>query len=229
MKAFVQTLAALAFSLSIVAVHLNADPGTPAEQYAVLFKEYGPASDALRKAETDLERKGAVENLGAYPSKFLDFAEKYSKDPVALTALRQAVQALGSTDSAALAVWETNRSDFPAGPKDGSAVRTVRLLMRDHVLSDKIGPVCDRLRYSYRLESEEFLRAALETNPHREMQGLACLALAQFMHDKLRALRLSEDRPEMEECYRIVFGKDYLPALRRLGRIDLIYSIETVF
>lgn len=229
MKAFVRTLAALAFSLSIVAGHVNADPGTPVEQYAALLKEYGPASGALRMAETDLERKVAVENLGAYPSRFLDFAEKYPKDPVALTALRQAIQALGSTDSAAQIVWETNRSDFPAAPRDGSAVRTVSLLMRDHVLSDKIGPVSDRLRYSYRLESEEFLGAVLETNPHREMQGLACFALAQFMHDKLRALRLAEDRPELAECYGIVFGKDYLPALRRLGRADLSKRIETLF
>ncbi len=96
-------------------------PAAPKQQYSALMKKYGPASGALRKASTDLERKAAVERLAEFSSKFIDLAEKYPDDPVALMALRQAVQAVGSTDSAAQITWETNRSDFPAGNTDGSA------------------------------------------------------------------------------------------------------------
>jgi hypothetical protein len=40
---------------------------------------------------------------------------------------------------------------------------------------------------------------------------------------------LVEDRPELAKCYDIVFGKDYLPELQRLGRAGLPARIETLF
>ena len=149
--------------------------------------------------------------------------------PIALIALRQAVQAVGTTDSAAQITWETNRSDFPAGSMDGSDGRTVDLVLRDHVLSAKLGPVIDRMRYGYRMEYEKCLSTVLEKNPHRDVQGLTCLVLAQFLNDRLGMLQLAVDRPELSECYDIVFGKDYLPKLRRLGRSELAARIETLF
>ena len=159
----------------------------------------------------------------------MELAAKHPKDPIALTALRQAVQAVGSTDSAAQITWETNRANFPAGNTDGSAARTVALVLRHHVLSEKLGPVVDRMRYGYRLEYEKCLRTVLEKNPHRTVQALTCLALAQFLNDKLQMLQLAEDRPELAECYNIVFGKDYLPRLQRLGRAKLAARIEELF
>jgi len=207
----------------------QADSDTPRQQYTAIFKEYSPVSGGLRNATTDSDRKAAVERLAAFSSRFLDLAEKHPEDPIALTALRQAVQVVGSTDSAAQITWETNRADFPAGSSDGSAGRTAFLVLRDHVLSEKLGPVIDRMRYGYRLEYEKCLSTVLEKNPHRDVQALACLALAQFLNDKLRMLRLVEDRPELAECYKIVFGKDYLPELQRLGRAKLAARIETLF
>ena len=123
----------------------------------------------------------------------------------------------------------TNRSDFPAGTTDDSAERTVALVLRDHVLSNKLGPVIDRMRYGYRLEYEECLTAVLEKNPHREVQALTCLVLAQYLQDKLRMIRLTEDRRELAECYEIVFGKHFLPALQRLGQTGLATRIESLF
>ena len=217
----------LSLPIAVDAGHVN--PGTPKQQYSAIFKEYRPVSGGLRNAKTDLERKAAVDRLAAFSSKFLDLAAKYPHDPIALTALRQAVQAVGSTDSAAQITWETNRSVFPAGSTDGSAGRTVALVLRDHVLSEKLGPVIDRMRYGYRIEYEQCLRTVLEKNPHHEVQALACLALAQFLNDKLRMIQLAEDRPELAGCYNIVFGKDYLPELQRLGRANLAARIETLF
>jgi hypothetical protein len=183
----------------------------------------------MRTAKTDLERKVAVERLGTFSSKFLDLAEKYPKDDIALAALRQAVQIVGSTDSAAQIAWEMNRSDFPAGNMDGSAARTVALVLRDHVLSGKLGPVIDRMRYGYRMEYEKCLSTVLEKNAHRDVQALACLALAQFLNDKLRMIQLAEDRPELAKCYETVFGSSYLPELQRLDRAKLASRIETLF
>ncbi|MBL7041512.1 MAG: redoxin domain-containing protein [Pirellulaceae bacterium] len=207
----------------------QADPGTPAEQCAALLREYRPVSGGMRKAKTDLERKAAVERIGTFPAKFVELAEKNPRDPVALEILRQAVQALGTTDSAAQIAWQMNRSDFPAGSTDDSAGKTVTLLLRDHVLSDKLAPVVDRMRYSYRMESEEFLSTVLRVNPHRDVQAVACLALAQFLYDRLRMLQLAEDRPELTKHYEAVFGKEYLPGLQRLGRAKLARRIETLF
>jgi hypothetical protein len=229
MNPIVVAVLVLSLSLPIAVDAGQVNPGTPKQQYSAIFKEYSPVSGGLRNAKTDLERKAAVERLAAFSSKFLDLAAKYPHDPIALTALRQAVQAVGFTDSAAQITWETNRSVFPAGSTDGSAGRTVALVFRDHVLSEKLGPVIDRMRYGYRIEYEQCLRTVLEKNPHHEVQALACLALAQFLNDKLRMIQLAEDRPELTECYNIVFGKDYLPELQRLGRANFAARIETLF
>ena len=229
MKPIVGAISAIAMSLPIAVEAGQADLGTPRQQYSAILKEYNPASGGLRKATTDLERKAAVERLARFPSKFVELAAKHPEDPIALTALRQAVQAVGSTDSAAQITWETNRADFPAGSTDGSAGRTVALVLRHHVLSEKLGPVIDRMRYGYRMEYEKCLSTVLEKNRHRDVQALTCLALAQFLQDKLRMIRLAEDRPELAECYKIVLGKDFLPALQRLGQAGLATRIESLF
>ena len=229
MNPIVGAISVVALSMPIVAGVSQADPGTPAQQYSAILKEYTPVSGGLRKATTDLERKAAVERLARFPSKFVELSAKHPEDPIALTALKQAVQAVGSTDSAAQITWETNRSDFPAGSTDGSAGKTVALVLRDHLLSEKLGPVIDRMRYGYRMEYEKCLSTVLEKNPHRGVQAVTCLALAQFLNDRLRMLQLAEDRPELVECYDIVFGKDYLPELQRLGRAELAARIETLF
>jgi hypothetical protein len=229
MQPIVGAISAIAMSLPIAVEAGQADLGTPRQQYSAILKEYNPASGGLRKATTDLERKAAVERLARFPSKFVELAAKHPEDPIALTALRQAVQAVGSTDSAAQITWETNRADFPAGSTDGSGGRAVALVLRHHVLSEKLGPVIDRMRYGYRMEYEKCLSTVLEKNRHRDVQALTCLALAQFLQDKLRMIRLAEDRPELAECYEIVFGKDFLPALQRLGQAGLATRIESLF
>ena len=87
--------------------------GTARRDYSAILKAYSSVSGGLRDAKSDLERKIAVERLGAFSSKFIDLAAQHPEDPIALTALRQAVQIVGSTDSGALQAWEMNSSDFP--------------------------------------------------------------------------------------------------------------------
>ena len=92
---------------------------------------------------------------------------------------------MGSTDSAAQIAWETNHSDFLAGSAEDTAGRIVSLLLRDHVRNDQLGPVIDRMRDGYRMEFERFLETVLRANPHRNVQGVASLSLAQFLNDRL--------------------------------------------
>ena len=53
------------------------------------------------------------------------------------------------------------------------------LLLRDHIRSDKLGVVCERMRYGTRKEYETFLRRVMSESPHKDVRGLACLSLAQ--------------------------------------------------
>lgn len=207
----------------------QSDVGTPQQKYSALLREYNSVASGIRKATTDLDRKATVERMAGFASRFVELAETHSKNPIAVTALKQAVQAVGSTDSAAQITWETNQANFPPGNTDGSAGRIVDLVLRDHVLSNKLGPVIDRMRYGYRLEFEKCLSTVFDKNPHHEVRGFTCLVLAQFLNDKLKMIQLVEDRPELAECYKIVFGKGYLLELQRLGRNDLAARIETLF
>ncbi|MDA1230598.1 MAG: redoxin domain-containing protein [Planctomycetota bacterium] len=229
MKLIVSLISVLVLGLTITVEATGTDADSPAQQYSAILREWNAVSAGMRTATTDQERKANVERLAAFAPQFLSLTANHPADPIALTALRQAIQVDLSADSAAQNAWEMNDSDFPAGSLDGSAERCVELLIRDHVLSEKLGPVVDRMRYGYRMDYDKGLSTVLEKNPHREVQGLACLALAQFLHDRLRMIRLVDDRPELMECCGIVFGRNYLPELRRLDRDKLAARIEVLF
>jgi hypothetical protein len=47
------------------------------------------------------------------------------------------------------------------------------LLLRDHLRSDKLGPICLRINAGFRQEDETFLRTLLERSPHKDVRGLA--------------------------------------------------------
>lgn len=226
MKPIFGAISVLALSLTIAADESRYASTTPAQHYTALLRDYQPASSGLREAKTDLQRIACVQLLGEYPARFVALAEKYPKDPVALKALKQAIQAVGSTDSAAQIAWETNESDFPTGISDDVVGKIVALLRRDHLLSDQLGPICDRMRYGYRLEFGKFLNDVLKENPHRDVKAVACLSLAQFLNDRLRMLELADDRPELIRRYEVLFGKNYLKELQRPVRVEQFQRIE---
>ncbi len=203
--------------------------GAPTTQYTALLKQYSTASGGIRTAKTDEQRRKHVERLGKFPARFLALAEKHPKDPVALKAIRQAIQAIGSTDSASQIAWGINHANIPVGITDDSPGKVVALLRREHLQSNGLGPVIDRMRYGYRMEFEKFLRTVLRENSHREMQGLANLALARFLNDRLRAIQLAADRPGMAEFYQKVFGGNYLPELKKRQQGGMAKEIEKLF
>jgi hypothetical protein len=188
---------------------------TPAEKYQALLQN-GP--DALSNATTDEERKRIQGELSKLPRRFLELAEENPNDPVALDALIQTVSLVNGTA-------------FPDGGKDSPGTRALALLRRDHLRSEKLGVVCQRVFFGFHKSHELFLRSVLDANPHRPVQALACLSLAQYLNDRRNRLELlaSQDLPESAERYSRVFGKEYLEELQRQDRASATKEMEMLF
>ena len=96
-----------------------------------------------------------------FAERFLAIAEEAPKGPVAVDAL----------------IWAATNLGWPNGPV---GKKVFERLLPDHIMSDKMWLFCSRFIYAGP-ESEMTLRAILEKNPHREVRGHACLALAQTL------------------------------------------------
>ncbi len=192
---------------------------TPGEQYKALLKEHQDATEVFSKAYTeamtDEERKKVIANSpwDKFAPRFLELAQKYPKEPVAVDAL----------------VWVLSDSSEAVGAKDSPRAKAIALLLRDHIRSDKLGSVCPRMRFDFAPESEIFLRSVLERNPHQEVRALACLGLAQFLCNRLRLLDLVQDGADLAKHYEGLFGKDYLEQLLRQDRAKVAKEAEVLF
>lgn len=192
-------------------------PITPAQQLAALLKEQQDLPDDLAKATPD-DRKKVVARLQSLPLRFLELAEKNPQDPVALEALLQTVAIVNGTA-------------FPAGDKDSPGSRALAILERDHVRSERLGRACQQVAFGFHQSHETFLRAVLEMNQHHEVQGLACLSLAQLLNNReqrLSGLRNLGRADEVERYHR-VFGKEFIEALQRQDRAKIDQEIESLF
>jgi hypothetical protein len=195
-------------------------PAGAAEQYKELLEKYQRASGGA--ALTDEERMKLIGRVYALRNhlaqKFVELAEKHPRDPIAVDALMQAV-------------WQVNSNPWPieiAG-KDRARGRALALLERDHIRSDKLGSVCQRISYGFCKEYETFLRAVLERNPHRQVQALACLGLAHFLINRLQRLDLVKEQPRVAREFAALFGKEYLRGLLRQDRARVVREAEALF
>ena len=143
---------------------LTESAASPSKEYSALLREYSTASLQIREADTDDKRREVVELLATFPSRFLDFHDRYPDDPIALKSIRQAIQVINTTDSTARNAWDMSQSNFPASCPEMLPKRAVAILQRDYLLSEKLVPVIDRMRYGYRIEYEDFLR--IDKNKH---------------------------------------------------------------
>jgi hypothetical protein len=195
-------------------------PATPAEQYQSLLKEFNDAARGLWTATTDEERKQSAARVEKITPRLLELAEKNPYDPIALDALVQVVLQ---------EIWLENNTSHPGFGKNSPEVRAIAILLRDHVRSDRLGDATRRVQYGFRKECETFLRTVLEMNPHRDVQALACLRLAQFLNARLQRLDLIKEQPELAKRYEGLFGKDYLKALQRQDRAKATSEVEAFF
>jgi hypothetical protein len=168
-------------------------PATPAAQFQALKKEYDTAErtflNRYRAAGTQEERQKILEarpKPAEFAARFLELADKFPKDPAAVDAL----------------VWVASQPE--AGPAGETALEK---LLQDHVTSDKLGQLCLMLVYSDAKAAEKVLRGVLAQNPHRAVQGQACLALAQSLKNKGETQGNATQTAEAEKLFDQVLAK----------------------
>jgi hypothetical protein len=213
----------LMLALPVLAAEGNhqANPPTPAEQFKALRKEYDRASSSGAPL-TDAERLKFVgrvyKHRNALAQKFLELAEKHPTDPVALDALMQAV-------------WQVNTNPWPVElvGEDTARAKAFKLIHRDHIRSDRLGPLCQRVSYGFASEHEMFLRAVLAKNPHRTVQATASLSLGHFLNNRLLRVDLCRQRTTLAKEFAGLFGKAYLAELLRQDRDRAVKEIEAIF
>jgi AhpC/TSA family len=222
MNVVMKTIFAIVLGMSALAAK---DDGpvvvpTPQEQYTTLLKEFEKASSggALNDDER-LKFIGRVFRLrSALARKLVALAEKYPDDPIAVDALIQAVSQVNTTPWPAELVGQD-----PARP------RAFELLQRNHLKSEKLGPLCQRLALGYCPEYETFLRSVFEKSPHKSVRGQACLSLAQFLSNRRGRLDLIKEQPELAKEFSDLFSKDYLQGLQQQDRTADAAESEAFF
>ena len=192
---------------------------TPEQQYKAVLKEFGEAANANWRARTDEEHRLANARIEPLPLKLLQLAEKNPNEPWVLDAL---------TNVITQEYWLDNYSSHAGWGKDSPQARAISILLRDHVRSDKLAETCKRAQYGFRKECETFLRTVLEKNPHRDVQGQACLRLGLFLYGRLNRLDLLAGQPDLTKRYEGLYGKEYLDALRRQDRAKAVAEVEAI-
>jgi hypothetical protein len=236
MSRIVEELLAVALGLSLIAAETQAQaqdkPSSPSEQYKAILKESQDRYDASHKEYMASAPKGSMPSnelrmvfVGrAYKIKYeqaqklVALAEKYPKDPITLDALIEAV-------------WQVNGVPWPVElvGSDDARPRAFALLRRDHISSDKIGPLCERISYGFCAEYEVFLREVLEKNPHKQIRAQACVALAHFLNNRSLRLDLVAEQPALAREFADLYGKDYFDGLRRKDRTGAVAEAEDLF
>jgi hypothetical protein len=187
-------------------------PATPAEQYQALVKVYQDAlqaySEAIGKAKTYEERMKVFDEV--YPKgeklapRFAELAEKYPKDPTAFDSLTWVV---------------VNCVRTPA--RIPARATAVAILSRDHVGSEKLGPICQSLANGYDDETAGLLTAILDKNPAKDVQAEACLALVQQYGRRLEMAKRLNDYPETGNGFARAYGQESVERMKKANTADL--------
>jgi hypothetical protein len=192
----------------------------PAEQYRTLSTEFNSVGNAWRQAATDAERAALFARIEGLPGQLLELARSHPQDPVALEALAQVVT---------LEYWLTAYTTHPGWGKDSPQAAAIAILLRDHLTSDKLGVACKRVQYGFRQECEDFLRTVMEKSPHREIRGMTCLRLAEFLAARIEKLDLLKGLPDMASRYEKIFGKEYMGKLQSMDRAKAMQEAEEMY
>jgi AhpC/TSA family protein len=195
-------------------------PATPEEQYKALVKEFSQAANLSFNATTDAERAKVVARAIKLGPRLLELIEKHPREAFAMEALVQVINQ---------ELWLEGNTRHPGRGNNDTETRALELLLRDHIRSDKLGEACRRAQYGFGKECETFLRTVMAKSPHRDVQGLACLRLAQFLDGRLKRLDLIKEQPDMAKRYEGLFGKDYLDGLLQQDRAKAVKEVEAVF
>jgi hypothetical protein len=191
---------------------LHDKPAAPAEQFQALLKIYQDSvqaySEAIGKAKTYEERLKVFDDVYPKPEKlaprFVELAEKFPNDPVAYDALTWVV---------------VNCARTPA--RIPARAKAVAILSRDHVRSEKLGPMCQSLANGCDDETAILLTAILDKNPAKDVQAEACLALVQQYGRRLEIAKRLHDYPETGTGYARAYGQEAVDRLKKADTADL--------
>ena len=191
---------------------------TPAEQYRALLKEFQAA--AYFQTTNQVERQAIVDRVDQATVRLLALVAKHPKEPFALDALTYVVTQ---------EYWLNMHTSHPGWGKESPQAGAIALLLRDHLQSDQLIETCKRVSFGFRQECETFLRTVLAKNPHREVQGAACLRLAQLLAGRVEKLAVLKDQPDLTRRYEGLFGRDYIDALQRQDRAKVMKEAESLY
>jgi len=165
-------------------------PKTAAEQYQALVKEFEDAAREFntkyRAAETPEEKQKLLKerpNVSDYAKKFLELAKKHPQDSAALDAL----------------VWICTYT-----PRGAEGKEAMEIVFKDHIKSENIGALIDRLAPGS--DTEKTLRRLVAESPHTDVKGLAAFRLGQLLKD---------NKAESEKLFEEVIAK--FPDVKRYG------------
>jgi hypothetical protein len=158
-------------------------PSAAEKAYQTLLMDYDKSDEAFKKAlseaKTPQEQQQAAAkrpNVLNYGLLFLNLAKKYPKSPFAEKAL----------------VWIVQKT-----PPGAPTVREAGdLLVKNHVKSEELGPVC--LMLANNPQSEKKLRQIAEKNPHKEVQAQAFLALGQVLRTQSEGIGPNKEKAAKE-------------------------------
>jgi hypothetical protein len=124
-----------------------------------------------------------------------------------------------------------NTTPWPVGTvgEDTARAKAFEILLRNHVKSDKLGPLCARVSYGFCQEYETFLRAVAAKSPHRSVQATATLSLAHFLNNRLGRIALCREQPDLAKQFAALYGKEYVADLMRQDGEKAIREVEAVF
>jgi peroxiredoxin len=157
------------FAIAVFVPNAVRADDSPRHQYEALVAEFGAqfnaSVEALKKATDDNARMAASYQRPQpheFAPRFLALAEKYPDDPAALDCL----------------IWVATKCLF--GPHAEKAYANIASkFSRSERIKDFCGE-CSRYGEPFPAY-EEMLRVVLNNNPHRDVQGAACLALADYL------------------------------------------------
>ncbi len=194
-----------------------AKPATPAEEYRALTQEFdkarGEVFKALREAKKEEDREKVMNKYRAlapsFAGRFLKLAQDHPKDAAAVDAL----------------VWIVSNAE--AAPEAGKAVAA---LVQDHLQSEKIGSLVQRLEYSRFPPAEKLLRAVLEKSTNQEMQGRASFILALNLKNKSEEIKqIRQADPKMAKQLEQFYGKVHLKEYASKDPDKLLKEAEGFF
>jgi len=212
MRGRVTRCVALTLAVGLVVPHARGQE-SPGEELKKLIDGFTQAQQAFmseyREAKTDEERQKLI-------------AEKMPKaDGVAAQIMQLAAKTPADAASLDGLVWVLQNVREPK-----TTAEAVTLVLEHHAGSDRLAGVCRVMATQLAPEAEDLMRALIEKNPHREVQGWACYSLARQLKQRAELVAFVTQRPDMKERLAEFYGSGLADRIAKTDANRLNAEIE---